>query len=223
MIAAACGVSGTAHANLIISEVVDGTLSGGLPKYVELTNTGSTSIDLSLYSIGNYNNGGTTLGGPSTVLSGTLAAGDSYVISYENSDSAGDGTFFDVYGFDPDNIDLGAFINGDDVVALFLGPATGDGSDATLVDIVGVIGTDGTGEPWEYDDSYAFRNFNVTSPNSTFTASEWTFAGANALIGEDAAGHVAVTDPGTHSFVPEPGSLALLGLGGLLLARRRRG
>ena len=77
-------------ADLIISEVVDATLPGGLPKFVELTNTGTTDIDLSQYSIGNYNNGGTTLGGgASTVLSGTLVAGDSYVISYENGDAPG--------------------------------------------------------------------------------------------------------------------------------------
>lgn len=70
----------TAQANavLIISEVVDATLPGGLPKYVELTNTGMSTIDLSSYSIGNYNNGGTDLGGgASTVLSGMLAPGDS--------------------------------------------------------------------------------------------------------------------------------------------------
>ena len=87
---------------LIISEVVDATLPGGLPKFVELTNTGATTIDLSGYSIGNYSNGGLTLGGTSsTVLSGMLAPCESYVISYENSDAPGVGLFFDTYGFDP--------------------------------------------------------------------------------------------------------------------------
>ena len=138
-----------AQADLIISEVVDATLPGGLPKFVELTNTGATAIDLSNYSIGNYNNGGTTLGGgASTVLSGMLGSCESYVISYENGDSPGVGSFFDLFGFDPDNFDLGSFINGDDVIALFLGAATGDGSDATLVDVYGVIGVDGSGEAW---------------------------------------------------------------------------
>ena len=68
-----------ASADLIITEVVDGTLSGGQPKWVEITNTGSADVDLSLYSIGNMNNGGLTLGGGSAdVLGGTLAAGTSY-------------------------------------------------------------------------------------------------------------------------------------------------
>ncbi len=221
---AAVGMTGSASANLIISEILDGDLPGGLPKFVELTNTGGSSVDLSAYSIGNFNNGGTTLGGgASTVLSGTLAAGDSYVISYENSDGPGVGFFFDTYGFDADNFDLGSFINGDDVVALFLGAATGDGSDATLVDIVGVIGVNGDGEPWDYTDSYGYRNSTVTTGNATFTASEWTFAGTAALDGADAAGHVAVTTPGTHDFVPEPATAALLGLGGLVMLRRRNG
>lgn len=190
-----------AQADLIISEVVDATLPGGLPKFVELTNTGATAVDLSNYSIGNYNNGGTTLGGgASTVLSGMLGPCESYVISYENGDSPGVGLFFDTYGFDPDNFDLGSFINGDDVVALFLGAATGDGSDATLVDVYGVIGVDGTGEAWEYTDGYAARLVNTANP--TFNAAEWTIGGANSLeTGDDATEADlirALTDPGLY-------------------------
>ena len=216
-----------ASADLVMSEIIDATLPGGLPKFVELTNTGNSSVDLSLYSIGNFNNGGTTLGGGSaTVLSGSLAAGASYVVSYENSDSAGVGTFYDTYGFDPDTFQLGAFINGDDVVALFLGAATGDGTDATIVDLYGVIGTNGDGEPWDYTDGYSYRNPTAISGNATWTASEWTVGGLNSLeTGDDVtelALILASTTPGTHSFVPEPSTLALLGLSCLLMVGRRR-
>ena len=73
----ATGSTAVAYGGLIISEVVDGTLPSGLPKFVELTNTGTSAIDLSQYSIGNFSNGGTTLGGgAATVLAGTLAPGD---------------------------------------------------------------------------------------------------------------------------------------------------
>lgn len=225
----------SAQADLIISEVVDATLPGGLPKYVELTNTGVSPIDLSQYSIGNFSNGATTLGGDaSTVLSGTLAAGDSYVISYENGDGpAPDPSVFrDTFGFDPDNFNLGAFINGDDVVALFLGAATGDGSDATLVDVYGVVGTDGSDEVWEYTDGYSFRLPSVTTSNGgVFDASEWFFGGANSLeTGDDVTETALIigsTTPGVHAIIPEPATVATTLLGfaaaGAVSMRKRLG
>lgn len=212
---------------VIISEIVDATLPGGLPKYVELTNTGTTAVDLSTVYIGNFNNGSTTLGGgAATQLSGIVAPGDSYVISYENNDSSGVGLFFDTYGFDPDNFDLGAFTNGDDVIALFDGAATGDGTDANILDVFGVVGTDGTGEPWEYTDSYARRVPAVTTGSSTFDSAQWQLPGPNALeTGDDATEApliVSMTTPGTHQFVPEPSTALLGSLSLLLLLRRRR-
>lgn len=198
-------VAAPASADLIISEVVDATLPGGLPKFVELTNTGASDVDLSLYSIGNFSNGATLLGGgASTMLSGTLGSCESYVISWENGDEPGIGLFFDTYGFDPDNFDLGAFTNGDDVYALFLGAATGDGSDATLVDVYGEIGVDGTGMAWEYTDGYSYRLTAVANP--VFTLAEWFVGGANSLeTGDDVeelALILSLTTPGVHACTP---------------------
>ena len=234
-----CGIAllcaSDANATLMITEIVDATLPGGLPKFVELKNVGNTTLDMSDFSIGNYNNGATTLGGgASALLSGSLAPGGVYVVSYENSDSSGVGIFYDTYGFDPDNFDLGAFINGDDAVAIFAadgsgtdGVATGDGSDATMIDVYGVIGTDGTSEAWEYTDGYAFRNPTVMVPNSTFTPSEWTFGGANALETGDDVEELALilanTTPGSHAMIPEPASIMLLFAGLLGIATMRRG
>ncbi|MEO0526561.1 MAG: lamin tail domain-containing protein, partial [Bacteroidota bacterium] len=196
---------------LIISEVVDATLPGGLPKFVELTNIGDVPIDLSEFSIGNFSNGGTTLGGgTSTVLSGSLAPSESYVISYENGDGPGSGSFFNTYGFDLDNFDLGSFINGDDVIALFQGPATGDGSDATLIDLYGVIGVNGDDEVWDYTDGFGVRNTNVTSPNASFTPAEWSFGAANSLETGDDVTELALilanTTPGTFGDIAPLGT-----------------
>lgn len=226
---------------LIISEVVDATLPGGLPKYVELTNCGNDPVDLSGFSIGNINNGATTMGFDALVLSGILAPGDSYVISYESGDSPGVGVFFDTYGFDPDNFSQGSFINGDDVLVLFAGAGLagdpGDGTGTPVQDVYGVVGVDGTGESWEYTDGYSFRNPGATT-GATFNESEWTIGGANSL--EDPGGDDAIelalilslTTPGTHDCglaavpaVQTVGMIALslgLVLGAFSLTRKKR-
>ena len=191
----------TANADIIISEIVDGPLSGGTPKWVELTNTGSSSVDLSAYSIGNMNNGSTTLGGSAaSILSGILSPGASYVINYDNDNDP----FNSVYGFDADHLMGGGYINGDDTVLLYLGAATGDGSDATLIDIYGVIGTDGSGEDWEYADGYSYR-LGTSANNGVWDASDWFVGGKDSLEagcgGDDACEEVnlqTLTTPGTH-------------------------
>ncbi len=85
----------------------------------------------------------------------------------------------------------------------------------------GVLGEDGTGNPWEHLDSWAYRN-NDTTADGTFVIGNWTIPGANSLDGMDAAGINAAVPFGTFSIVPEPSSTALLGLGGLALILRRR-
>ena len=211
-------MAGTAQADLIISEVVDATLFGGRPKFVELTNTGAAAVDLTLYSFGNFSNGGTNLGGgAASVLTGMLAPGDSYVIAYEEVPvSQGGGgvvppnvAFFDVYGFDADFWMGGAFTNGDDTYALFLGAAVGDGTmDAggnptPLVDVYGAIGVDGTGTAWEYEDGYSYRC--STTASTVWIEADWIVGGKNSL--EDPGGDdvieealiLALTTPGVHN------------------------
>ncbi len=217
-------LASVASADLIISEIVDATLPGGLPKWVEITNTGGASVDMSQYYIGNINNGDPDSGFSATQLSGTLAAGDSYVVSYENSDGPGVGMFFDTYGFDADNHDPGSWINGDDVVALYFGDPGVPHDGSTAVDIYGVVGVDGTGENWEYTDGYSYRLPNYISGQNPFVEAEWFFGGANSLETGDDVTELALilanTTPGTHNFIPEPASLLLIGLAGLVLRRR---
>lgn len=191
---------------LLITEIVDATLSGGLPKYVELTNHSSASVDLSGYSLGVFSNGTTTLlGSISTVLSGSVMAGQSFVVSFEGSDSPGVGRFFEVYGEDPDDFGFSSQINGNDTVVLYLsdgtgsgGAATNNGSDATVVDVYGVIGVDGLGEPWDYTNGYASRKLASVTASPTFAAADWDFSGAEALDGADGPAIAAATTPGTR-------------------------
>jgi hypothetical protein len=170
---AATLVAGVTQADLVINEVVDGTLPGGLPKFVELVNTGGSTVDVTGFEVANFNNGGTTPGGGSgtTLTGGPLAAGGYYVVAYESANTAGT-TFSSVYGTTPD-LHIGPFVNGDDVIGLR------DSGTQAMIDVYGVLGVDGTGEVWEYTDGYAHRC--GTSAAATFDPSDWIFGGANSL------------------------------------------
>ena len=202
---------------LAITEVCDAPLTGGQPKWVEITNLGSTDVpDLSLFSIGNFNNGSGALGFSSTQLNAvSLAAGESYVFAYEDPmntacDPGGVLTCFEfVYGFPPDQFAGGGFVNGDDAIALFNGvvPAGTLGNDPALFDVYGLIGCDpnaaGTPCPeWEYTDSYSIRCWGGPSP--VYNPAEWFFRGPDGL--EHPAGDElekvqaeAETSPGKHT------------------------
>ncbi|WP_164743842.1 ExeM/NucH family extracellular endonuclease [Saccharospirillum alexandrii] len=104
MIAAAS--AGGAQADLIFSEYIEGS---SFNKAIELQNTGDATVDLSQYAVELYSNGNTSLN-TSLTLSGTLAAGDVYVIA--NSQAAQD-------ILDVTDITSGvANFNGNDVVLL---------------------------------------------------------------------------------------------------------
>lgn len=180
-------------------------MPGGLPKFVEITNIGLATVDLTQYSLGVYTGANTMLSANSILLQGTLAPGESYVAGYENGDSAGVGTFFDLYQEDPDDFQFSAQFNGDDTIVLFFGQETVVGVGAPVIDIYGVVGTDGTGEAWEYTDGFAERLNTVTAPNPVFTPGEWTFGGVNSLeTGDDCEEAdliLASTCPGTYDAV----------------------
>lgn len=209
---------------LIITEVVEGAQDGTqLPKWVELTNVGDGSVDLSDYYIGTYTNGDTMLNtfisgtaGPWVVqLAGTLATcGLSYVINYEGADTAGTSFFNTVYGVDPSTFEPGANFNGDDVIALFLGMPTapGDLGTALMVDIYGVIGT--TDGDWLYGDGYAYRLPTVSAQFVTGCSTSgtdvagcsmnlaewWATAGVfTNVTGTDFTQYTTVTTPFAHT------------------------
>ena len=154
--------------DLIISGVVDGPLTGGLPKAIELTVLNDIQ-DLSVYSIGVANNGGGTTDGGEFPLSGTANAGDKIYINSENSDA-----FLEFFGFAPTFVSGFAAVNGDDAVELF--------QDGEVVDVFGDPDVDGSGQAWEYTDGWAYRK-NNSEPNPSFDDTEWTFSGPNALDG----------------------------------------
>jgi len=155
--------------DILISGVVDGPLSGGTPKAIELFVT-SDIADLSLCGIGSANNGN---GGGAEEF--TFPAGPAFAGSfiYVASESA---QFTSFFGFAPDFTAGAANVNGDDAFELFCG--------GVVVDVFGDINVDGSGQAWEYLDGWAYRAANSGPDGTIFQLSSWTFSGPNALDGE---------------------------------------
>lgn len=163
--------------NLIITGIIDGPLSGGTPKAIELYALNDIA-DLSIYGLEAATNGAASTGVEFS-LSGSATAGD-YI--YVASETPNFNTFF---GFNPTFVNGVANINGDDAIVLF--------ENGTIVDVFGEIGVDGTGRPWEHLDGWAYRN-RGSVPSSIFNDTEWTFSGVNALD-DDAANTNSTATP----------------------------
>lgn len=169
--------------SLIITGVLDGPLTGGLPKAVEVFVTEDIA-DLSAYGIGSANNGGGTDGEEFTFPAVAVAAG-TYI--YVSSEDTG---FTEFMGFAPDYTSSALSVNGDDAIELF--------ENGTVIDTFGDPAVDGTGQAWEYLDGWAARLPGATA-SPTFDISQWTFSGANAFDGE-ATNVSAATPFPTASF-----------------------
>ncbi|WP_372756777.1 fibronectin type III domain-containing protein [Mariniflexile sp.] len=156
------------HSQVIITGVFDGPLPGGLPKGVELYVTEDIA-DLSIYGIGSANNGTGSNGEEFTFPAVAAASGDFIYVSSEI-----DG-FFSFFGFEPNYTSSAVNINGDDAIELFKSSA--------VIDVFGDINVDGTGQPWDHLDGWAYRKNSSGPDGSVFVLENWTFSGINALEG----------------------------------------
>ena len=155
-----------ANERLLITGVLDGDLPGGYPKVIELY--AETDIwDLAKYGIDVASNGKASTKPDYYLQSGSLAAGKHYIIGRKSG--AGQGGFDDWFGEAADMYTNGNTMNGDDAIALYKITS----SDTVNIDVAGAVGTDGTGEPWEYTDGWLYRN-HATKANTTFNMDDWT-------------------------------------------------
>ncbi len=156
--------------DLVITGVVDGPLTGGIPKGIELFVV-SDIPDLSIYGLGSANNGGGTDGQEFAFPAVAASSGAFIYVATEAT------AFTSFFGFAPDYTNATApSINGDDAIELFM--------NGVVVDVFGDIGTSGSGQPWDYLDGWAYRVDGSGQDGTTFDESNWTFSGINALDGE---------------------------------------
>ncbi|MBK1833780.1 hypothetical protein [Roseibacillus ishigakijimensis] len=198
-------MAASSPAALIITAAYDGPLTGGTPKGIEIYATANIA-DLSIYGLGSANNGGGSDGEEFTFPTVSVAQGTFLYIASEAVE------FANFFGFSPDYTSAAMAINGDDAIEVFMNGA--------VIDTFGDINTDGTGEPWEHLDGWAYRVSGTSA--GPFVLADWTFSGPNALDGATDNASAATPVPiGTYT-IPEPTAALLGGLGLLSLLRRRR-
>lgn len=190
LVLAVMSLATVANAQLLITGVFDGPLSGGLPKLVELYACDDID-DLSVYGVGSASNGGGTDGVEYTFPADFVAAGTSLYVISDTS------TAFQTYFGVPYSYSAGAAvsINGDDAIELFYIPV---GGSPVVVDTFGDItypsGTAGS-LPWNHLDGWAKRNTMTGPDGGTFVLANWTFSGQNATDGCTTNGSCASVYP----------------------------
>jgi len=161
--------TGASASDLIITGVVDGPLTGGIPKAVELRACADIA-DLSIYGVGCANNGGGSDGEEFTFPADSAVEGQFIYLATEVDE------FTAFFGFAPDYTDGSApNNNGDDAIELFM--------NGSVVDVFGDINLDGTGTPWDYLDGWVYRVAGTGPDGTTFVLSNWSYSGVNGLEG----------------------------------------
>lgn len=170
--------------DLYIAGVIDGPNSN--PKALQLCASAAIP-DLSVYGLEVAFNGNPSGGNPTVSFPmDALAAGDCIWIA---NNFAGFNAFF---GFDACYDGFPA-VNGDDAILLYCG--------GVVVDAFGMVGTDGTGQCWEYLDGWAVNTTGAQN-GGTFNCADYSFSGINALDGETDNGSAMTPYPSPTSNCP---------------------
>lgn len=161
--------------SMVITGVYDGPLSGGTPKGVELFVLTEIPVgDLSLYGVSSVSNGGgSTAGNVEFNFPSNGSAIPAGTFIYVSTESTNFNTFF---GMMPDYTTGVVSINGDDSIELY--------ESGQIIDVFGDVDNDFSGEAYDYLDGWAYRNSNTGPEGTTFTSTNWSYSGVNALDGE---------------------------------------
>jgi hypothetical protein len=157
----------------ILTAIVDGDCSGD-PKVLEIY--ANAEVDFSLYSLQNQKNGDNTWGNTQTLTAlGTVTDGFAYIT--KNTNLSTFNTEFPSLSSANILVSNVIDLNGNDRIRIIAN------STSIVIDQYGVEGVDGTGESWEYKDSYAKR-IDGTGPDGGFVEANWIIAGKDALKGK---------------------------------------
>ncbi|MEM6910875.1 MAG: hypothetical protein AAF555_04760 [Verrucomicrobiota bacterium] len=207
-------LAATTHASILISGVIDGSISR--PKGIELYvfNNGS---DFSDWTIQVESNGGSSWGqifAFNDLTSATLDEGFYYVTSTDTdmisqfASATASNTFADS-SFNQ---------NGNDAFRLL------DGG-SNVIDIYGdpadVSRSNDFDAAWAYNDSFAYRK-DTDGPSATFDEADWTIPGSDFI--DSNGGNNALFPAGSFSAIPETSTaipLAAFCIAGLLIRRRK--
>lgn len=217
-LAAVAAMAGAAQADVIISEIL-GSTTGSDWEFIELVNTGASSVDLTGWSLEMWDSDAGSIGGadgssPYIISSGSIAAGGTFVLA--------NGLAVSGYGsFTPDQSLADNSIENSSYTAIL--------ADAGLGMVDSVFVTDGgAGDSANRGGTLFSANLTV-GPDGTFLPAGFarTDAVGGFVILEFNHDNRTGTDlfggtPGINQLIPAPGALALLGLGGLVATRRRR-
>ena len=154
--------------NIKIQGIIDGPLSGGTPKMLELY-VMSDVPDLSVYGVDVASNDGVSGGQDFALPAGSASAGDHLYFSAHASEIS---TYFEMPGITINNNSIS--VNGNDAVVLYF--------NGTAYDVYGYDGVNPVPDNSDYLDSTAYRNAGAT-PTLTFNAADWDIPGPNSLDG----------------------------------------
>ncbi len=123
--------------------------------------------DASIFGVSSADNGNGSTAVEDMLPNVSLQEGDCFYVA---NDSV---RFFNFFGFYPNMTSFAAGINGNDPIVLY--------ENLLPIDVFGDINTNGTGEPWEYKDGWAYRKSGTGPDGSFFQLSNWIFSGIDAF------------------------------------------
>ena len=205
-------LASSANAALLITEVMYDPAGGNEHEYVELFNSGNSTIDLTGYTLSD--DPGQASPNTFTLPGGSIDPGDTallvridtsarLLVNYQNAWGAGL-NFIEVNPWP-------VFTNSGDTVALF---------DPSNTQIAAVNYRSSNGFP-SSNDSASIAILDPSAPNP-YDASNWGLS-VDGVDGARFGNAPRAGDLGSPGFVvPEPTTLAILMMGGLALTRRQR-